>query len=538
MLTAIVHRLGLRKPTEATPQTPPVAAVRDTRVPVPAGIDPATQAGAAALRAAVGDVRTVIADPTTGRLVAVCGSPTARPGEVRAGLDPGVRATAGDRLAELARNRGLHLVELRSDAHVAFLAALDPFTAAVRDRIAALRGCRPWDIELDLRWKAWPAAGGGPDLWLPSLVRVIRQPTIADPDRRIATWRDLAAQVLPASDGYRWLVDDNPVTGMVTLRLVADPLQSTCLLPDFARRFRSTTDSYTRFPVAIREDGGGLEYTLFHTLVVGQTGAGKGSVLWSVMSGLLPAAREGLVEFYAIDPKNAEAKAAAGIFEEIAVEPDQWDKLLERLVVDLKARQAVSGRSFEATREKPLRLLFIDELSALAVLDSDRDRRARVAANLLVVLSQGRSDGNIVLAAVQAPQKEMIGGQARNFFPMRIALRTETPVETNLVLGDGSTEQGAAAHLIPPANPGNGYRTAGIGFARVDGESRPVRVRFPYTDDATLAGWSAEFAALFADRRRARANAPAAAGNGQGGGAAMPARGTRIRVDGDDDLWA
>ena len=217
-------------------------------------------------------------------------------------------------------------------------------------------------------------------------------------------------------------------------------------------------------------------------------------MLWAILSGLLPAARAGLVEFYAIDPKNAEAKDQA-LFSEVATTPDAWAELLVRLVADLKARQASSGRSFQISKETPLRILMIDELSALSVLDSDPRRRAEVDANVMTLLSQGRSDGNIIVAAVQAPQKDLVG-RARMFYAMRVALRTETPTETDLILGQGSVDQGALAHLIEPANPGNHYASAGVAYMRLEGEADPVRVRFPFTDDQTLANWSSEFGAL------------------------------------------
>ena len=80
-------------------------------------------------------------------------------------------------------------------------------------------------------------------------------------------------------------------------------------------------------------------------------------------------------------------------------------------------------------------------------------------------------------------------------------MRTEVAGETDLVLGEGSSAGGAAAHLIPVANPGNGYESAGIAYMRIEGNASPVRVRFPFTDDATLASWGNEFAALRAARK-------------------------------------
>ena len=43
-----------------------------------------------------------------------------------------------------------------------------------------------------------------------------------------------------------------------------------------------------------------------HVLVAGATGAGKGSIIWSTIRGLLPAVRAGLVEIWALDPKLME----------------------------------------------------------------------------------------------------------------------------------------------------------------------------------------------------------------------------------------
>jgi DNA segregation ATPase FtsK/SpoIIIE-like protein len=84
---------------------------------------------------------------------------------------------------------------------------------------------------------------------------------------------------------------------------------------------------------------------------------------------------------------------------------------------------------------------------------------------------------------------------------MRIALRTATAVETDIVLGQGATDAGAESHLIPLASPANGYATAGIGFMRVEGDPEPVRVRLPYVDDAQIAEWSTEFKAERAARQ-------------------------------------
>lgn len=414
----------------------------------------------------------------------------ARPDEHLATIAEGVSPTRAAEIDAVLREAGgFSLVEWPEGARTLRVARLDEMTLDVRGRLAAHRRCRPWDLDLVCEWDETGTL---------TRLAVLRAPVITDPFKRRSEWLAAVRAVSPSPDDRRWIFQDLG-EDRLALDLVADPLRKGFSIAEFADRFRdpnvSAAESWKTFPVALREDGEPIVYNLFHTLVIGQTGAGKGSVLWSVVSGLLPAMREGLVEIHAIDPKNAEAPSAPNLFKRIATEPDEWAPMLEDLVADLKERQKARGRSFQISRENPLRLIFVDEMSALTVLDGDNQRSKQVMQNLLVILSQGRSDGTIVLSAGQAPQKDMLG-QARMFYALRVVLRTETALETDLVLGAGAVEEGAAAHLIPPANPGNGYATAGIGYMRVEGESAPVRVRFPYISDEQLAEWDAEFASL------------------------------------------
>lgn len=56
-----------------------------------------------------------------------------------------------------------------------------------------------------------------------------------------------------------------------------------------------------------------------------------------------------------------------------------------------------------------------------------------------------------------------------------------------MVLGEGARDSGAACHQIPESTPG-------VGFVRVDGQRRPVRVRASYLDDAAIRALAAAYA--------------------------------------------
>jgi S-DNA-T family DNA segregation ATPase FtsK/SpoIIIE len=160
---------------------------------------------------------------------------------------------------------------------------------------------------------------------------------------------------------------------------------------------------------------------------------------------------------------------------------------LEELVQKLEQRQLHFGRNYRSDRDHPLVLIFVDELLVL-MHDRDAQRRKRNADALTRILVLGRSHGFYVVAATQAPQKAALEG-LRDYFPLRVGLRMATKAETEMVFGAGAADNGFDCHHIQPATEANGYSTAGMGYALMDGDGFAVRIRFPYTDDAYIAAW-------------------------------------------------
>ncbi|GAA1565626.1 hypothetical protein D3229_06735 [Leucobacter aridicollis] len=409
-------------------------------------------------------------------------------------LAPGTSPSAAEAVAAYAATQhdGASLVEWLPLESRAVIAKLADDLRTVRERIAAQLKAYPHDLRIE---QTTDMLGHRMlEFSAPQLLAADRVSR-----RKIAA--ELKASVAPREKDLSWRTTVDDTSGSIAMRERRDPLMTMLTLDDFREKHPLDTDpatSWKSFEIAITEDGAAVPFSLFHTLTVGQTGSGKGSVIWSILSGVLPSARQGLAEIYAIDPKGAEAIAddgsLRGMFQQVATTPDDWAALVSDVVDKMNARKG-QGRSLPVTREQPLIVLFIDELSALTALDTDSKRANEVMSNLLLLSSQGRSMNVLIVSAVQAPQKDMVG-KLRPFLPMRIALRTETPLETDLVLGTGATDFGAEAHLIPVASPGNGYRSAGIGYVRVEGFPEPQRVRFPYTDDATLDRWDREFREL------------------------------------------
>ena len=233
-----------------------------------------------------------------------------------------------------------------------------------------------------------------------------------------------------------------------------------------------------------REDGQLWRLPLlgWHVFLGGVTNSGKSSVIWSLLSGLAPAVRDGLVSVWAVDPKGGmefgfgapmfarfgrgSTEAIVGVLEDAV-----------RVMDERCARLAGVARKHVPTLEEPLVLVLIDEVSTLTAYEPDVKLRNRAIAAISALLARGRAAAVVVVAAAQDPRKEVIG--FRSLFPVRVALRLDTATQVDMVLGEGMHGLGATAEDIPAETPG-------VGFVVVEGQREPVRVRAGYIDDESV----------------------------------------------------
>ncbi|GIF16754.1 FtsK/SpoIIIE domain-containing protein [Actinoplanes teichomyceticus] len=257
-----------------------------------------------------------------------------------------------------------------------------------------------------------------------------------------------------------------------TLHQTIDPLPVP-YLPDF-----------TALPIGVREDGDLYRLRLFGTqvLIVGATGSGKGSVIWSIVRALAGGVGAGVVELWGLDPKGGMelgigrplfARFASRDFAEMAAMLEQAAATAQ----ERAARLAGRTRQHEPTPDEPLIVLLIDELANLTAYLTERQLKDRIKAALGIVLTQGRAVGVHVVAAIQDPRKEVL--PARGLFPTRIGLRLSEPAEVDMVLGDGMRDRGALCDRIPQTQPG-------VGYVVLEGDPTPMRVRLSFCDDTTV----------------------------------------------------
>jgi S-DNA-T family DNA segregation ATPase FtsK/SpoIIIE len=253
--------------------------------------------------------------------------------------------------------------------------------------------------------------------------------------------------------------------------------------------------------VGRHEDGTEWRFSLWqtHVLIAGATGAGKGSILWSLLRGLAPAINAGWVQVWAIDPKGGmELRPGQRLFSRFEDgTPETMCDLLEDLVavMDQRAKKLANQgiRKHQPSPDSPHLLAVIDELATLTAF-AERDVVRRIDKALGLLLTKGRAVGITVLAAVQDPGKDVVGW--RDLFPTRVAMRLDNPIQVDMVLGEGARDMGATADHINEQTPG-------VAFVRIEGTRAIRRVRASYlTDDDihALAGAVTASPALTAPR--------------------------------------
>lgn len=261
-------------------------------------------------------------------------------------------------------------------------------------------------------------------------------------------------------------------------------------------------------PFAITEKGDVWSLSRIHTMFLGQTGAGKSSLVNTLCAQLAPAMLEGTAKLYAIDPKKEGDierywSTVKDFFTDFAIADDgldRWIEIVETVAKPLipdastkkkrvqitsqaeiksgEAAKRIDATTWKPTKETPLTVLLIDELpSFLLRLRNERSKAEyeRVEGLLNTILYMGRATGTLLFVGTQSMAEKDLGKIARDQFPNRVALRHDRQYFTDLILGDGAIKNGYDPSTFPEKDP----EFKGRGYARGE-EGSPVQIRFPY----------------------------------------------------------
>lgn len=303
------------------------------------------------------------------------------------------------------------------------------------------------------------------------------------PTQTVDDWLKMQPQMKTYYDCRRVRIDEIDARHIAINILFDDPLTAGLSLAEFRSQLNAEF-GWRSVPVGVDEDGEvkRLDWvTTPHMLVGGTTNAGKSKMVGAQLAALRESA-EG-VNLVLLDPKKVEFSEWKPVSTVHATEQEDIVAALGSMVELMEARfEYMRVNGVKTVWDDPYAmtvlggpvLVAVDELADL--LDgSGKDAGTPIGR----IAQKGRAAGIHLLLATQNPRADLFSktnGTAtlKSNLGNRLALRTGTTSESNIILGDGTSgpASGADASTIARSLAGTAIDHVG------------VRFRCPYLDDA------------------------------------------------------
>lgn len=242
-----------------------------------------------------------------------------------------------------------------------------------------------------------------------------------------------------------------------------------------------TTEPTLTVPVGVTQEGRLTCMDLAkapHALYAGVTGSGKSVGLNVAIATIMARATPETVRFRMVDPKRVELSQyrASAFVDMVITDMDEAAGLIEETVREMDRRyslfEEMGVKSLDAYNEtaetrEPYIVLVIDELADLM------DTHRKVVEPQIIRLGQlARAAGIHMLMATQRPGADAVPKRILSNIPTRIGYRTQSHVESRLILGERGAED----------LKGNGDL-----LALIAGGAGLTRAQGPYISDEEIA---------------------------------------------------
>ena len=288
----------------------------------------------------------------------------------------------------------------------------------------------------------------------------------------------VSAVYLPRGE---WHLDVNRKSGRIVITDRPDPLAPQVTLPAVA----ASVDLEVGPVIGIYEDGSPWREPVIgkSTLLAGESGAGKGSIQWGILRGIVPMINDGLVKLWIWNPKMMEFGGLENVAYRYSDNAEESHDMFVDAVDELRACQAVFKASrtrklTAPTKQTPAHFLLIDEIADLIAYGADAATLKDNDKNLRILVTQCRAAGWGLLAGLQDPRADTV--KMRPLFTRTIAMRLAAKNQPDMVLGEGMRAQGALCDRIRPDRQGTAF------VVDYEGQKHPRRVRAAFTTDAEV----------------------------------------------------
>lgn len=201
------------------------------------------------------------------------------------------------------------------------------------------------------------------------------------------------------------------------------------------------------FPMLLGETDEGKKFWMDmnhnpHLIVAGSTGSGKSTLLHTLIANALyiHALRVRNVNIYLADPKQVEFteykdSSLGNVIRNVASSYEEVTKMLQHIRNIMECRysemHSLGIRSIEENPQKfPLILCIVDEVADLFM----QDKGGALQALVIKIAQKGRACGIFLTLSTQRPSVDVITGLLKANFPGRIACKTASRKDSEVIL--------------------------------------------------------------------------------------------------------
>lgn len=293
-----------------------------------------------------------------------------------------------------------------------------------------------------------------------------------------------SASYWPVGEGtVRIQGDDNDSRNCTIRYMLKDP-HAQPIIPDEDEI--PTVDSLI---IGLFETGAAVLFHLVNTLIAGETGAGKSTLINRIVQLL---AKIPHVAVLGVDATSGatEFKPWSGVMHVVANTADEIEALFDQVMNECARRGDIMSKNgwknFRCTVADPFMVLIVDEAQKVKEFKLDR-KLAGIAAEI-------RKYGGCVIVATQYPTAPNLPKAITANLPQKIGLRTDGETADRVIFGNNATRNGwSPSVLIPPGRDGSF-------LIRSKSYGKPVLARCHYVSEAVVerenARWSPQRTAI------------------------------------------